>query len=240
MKGILITIMILATISGIQAKQFKVNIIQTPSTETPVKLLNAIAEATNNTVEIEIVPSARAIIQLESGNIDIVFPATVGFDQKKNAVLKHDFSKAIISKIVIVLYTNKSKPIEIAALKSGNPKGFKVESTASLSNIFEFDTIVSSILEGSFKKLDKGTIDGFLYTQLSGDEQLKKLPDLKNIKRQLYGITVTTCALQKGASGGEADKMLVNGIDILKKNGKFDQIMGQSIKEMAVYNDWQP
>ena len=224
----------------IQAKEYKLNIIQTPSTETPIKLFNAIAEATNNKVDIEVVPSGRAINSIETKKIDFVFPATIGFDAKKNAQLNYDFSKATISKLVIILYTNKNKPIDVAGLKNGNKKGYVIETTASLSTIFEFDTALTTNIEGSLKKLNYGRIDGFVYTQLSGDEQLRKLPDLKNIKRQLYGITITTCALQKGTSGGDVDQMLIKGLDILRKNGKFGQIMGGDEKAMAVYNDWQP
>jgi hypothetical protein len=54
-------------------------------------------------------------------------------------------------------------------------------------------------------------IDGIILSQLTGDA-IFKASGLKNIKRQLWYDYIRTFSLQKGARGGEIDKMLAEGI----------------------------
>jgi polar amino acid transport system substrate-binding protein len=239
-KLLLFMLIGLVLISGtiISAKEYKAAVYQLPTSDTYVNLLKAIAEATGNNFDIQIVPSARGVYMVENKQADFVCPATVSADPKKIPTMKYDYSTASLYKTTFVLYTNKSKPIDVAELKKGNSKNFKIETTASLAELFEFDLLPTTNLEGSLQKVDNGSIDGFIYSQTSGDQLLRKLA-LKNVKRQLYSKNDLAFGILKGTKGGEVDKMLANGITKTKASGKFDQIMGVLIKS-ADYIDWQP
>jgi len=239
-KLLIILLIGLLTVTGftVNAKDYKASVYQLPTSDTYVALLKAVAEATNNTITIEVVPAARGLYLVENNQSDFSLPATISNDPKKIAILKFDYSSAMLYKTTFVLYTNKTKKVDIANLKSGNSNKYKIETTASLAELFEFETLPSTNIEGSLKKVDNGTIDGFIYSQTSGDKTLKEL-GLKNIKRELYSKNDLSFAINKGKKGGDADKMLIDGIAKLKANGKFEQIMGALIKS-AEYNDWQP
>jgi polar amino acid transport system substrate-binding protein len=236
--GVLLSAFVLLAVP-LGAEQFKVALVELPSSANIATFFTAMGEATNNTFDVQIVPSARAVYLIDNKQVDIMYPSTHGFDAKKNAAQNHDFSSVTISKAVLVLYSNKNKPVDVADLKKGNTQKRQIETAGSLTGLFEFDPIQSTNVENSLKKIDAGTIDGYIYIQFTGDATIKKL-DLKNIRRDLYGIADTVCALQKGAAGGPADKALTDGLAATKKNGKFLQIMGQYIQGLDVYDDWQP
>jgi polar amino acid transport system substrate-binding protein len=222
----------------LNAKDYKVAIFQLPTAESFTELFKAVGEATNNDFEIQIVPPARGVYLIENKLADIFFPATISGDQKKQAGLKFDYSTARVFKAVFVLYTNKNKPVDIGELKKGNPKNYQIETTSSLADLFEFQPLQTTSLEASLKKVDAGTIDGLLYAQEAGDPFLKKL-GLKNINRKLYSKNDISFGIQKGSKGTEIDKMLTDGVEKLRANGKLNQIIAISIKN-SEYDDWQP
>lgn len=222
----------------VEAKDYKAAIIQTPTNDIYPVLIQAIARETNNNIEIEIVPSARAINLIENNEVDLICPATENNNPKKSAALKYDFSRVSLFKNPFVLYISKNKNIDIETLKKGNPQKYQIETTASLSDLFEFEPLISFNVEGSFKKVDVGRIDGFIYPQGAGDPVVKRL-GLKNIRRQLYSQINVVFGIQKGAKGDEVDKMLTKGIQKLKENGKLDKIIELLLKS-SKYDDWQP
>jgi polar amino acid transport system substrate-binding protein len=222
----------------IYAKDYKVAVYQLPTAESFASLIKAIGEATNNNFDIQIVPPARGVYLVENQQVDIIFPSTVSNDLKKQAGSKFDYSTVKAFKMIFVLYTNKNKPVDVAELKKGNPKNYKIETTASLAEMFEFTPLTTTNLEASLKKVDSGIIDGFLYAQEAGDPVLKNL-GLKNISRKFYSKNDIAFGIQKGAKGTEIDKMLAEGIEKVKANGKFNQILTVSIKN-SEYDDWQP
>jgi hypothetical protein len=236
--GVLLSVFVLIAIP-LGAETFKVALVDLPSADNIATFFAAMGEATNNTFDVQKVPSARASYLIDNNQVDIMYPSTHGFDAKKNAAQNHDFSSTTISKAVLVLYSNKNKPVAVADLKKGNTQKKQIETVGSLINLFEFDLIQSPNIEASLKRVDTGVVDGFIYIQITGDSTVKKL-GLKNIRRDLYGITDTVCSLQKGAAGGAADKALTDGLAATKKNGKFLQIMGQYTQGLDVYDNWQP
>jgi polar amino acid transport system substrate-binding protein len=222
----------------VDAKDYKAAIIQTPTNDIYPVLIKAIAQETNNTIAIEIVPSARAIDLLENKQVELLCPATENNILKKVADMKYEFSSVSLFKSPFVLYSNKNKKIDIETLKKGNPQKYQIETTPSLADLFEFESMLSFNVEASFKKVNTGMIDGFIYPQGAGDPVVKRL-ELKNIKRQLYNQLNVVFGIQKGAKGGEVDKMLTNGIQKLKENGKLDKII-ETLLKSSKYDDWQP
>jgi polar amino acid transport system substrate-binding protein len=240
MRNKLILCVVICTflISGamLNAKEYKVAVNQISTSDYYVNLTKAIGEVTGNTFDIQVVPRARCIYLIENKQVDFQIPNSL-MPTVKLSDINYDYSTVTLMKTAYVLYINKSANITIDELKKGNPKKYKIEALASLENAFGFAGSPSTNAEASFAKLNNGQIDGFIFSQSAGDPVLKKL-GLKNIKRLSYDNFQLKIAIQKGAVGGEVDKMLTDGINKLKANGKYNQIMADLIKE-SEYNEWQ-
>ena len=222
----------------LSAKEYNVAVYDIPTSKYFVELFKGIEETTNNTFNVQLVPPARGSYLIENNQTDVIFPATMSNDTKKASSGKFDYSAAKVYQMVFVLYMNKKKQVDIADLKKGNSKAYKIETTGSLAQMFEFQPLQTTNIEASLKKVEDGAIDGFLYAQDAADPLLKKL-GYKNISRKLYSINDIAFGIKKGTSGGELDKTLTAGVTKLKKNGKLDQILDVCIKN-SKYDDWQP
>jgi polar amino acid transport system substrate-binding protein len=222
----------------LNAKDYKAEIAQLPTTDSYTALLKAVGEETGNNFIIEAAPMARTIYLIENKQVDISGPGLWNPDLKNPPVLNHDIATTGLIKIPLVLYTNKNKPISIDELKKGNAKNYKIEANATIFLILDFQAQSTSSIDATLQKVANGTIDGFIETQSSGDPVLKNL-NLKNIKREQYGKFDIVLRIQKGTKAGELDKVLTSGISKLKANGKFDKIMDTFIKQ-STYIDWQP
>lgn len=239
MKRFLIGFLVVLVGSGaLFAADYSAVVIQLPGSDAYVTLFNAIGEATGKTFDVQVVPPARAAALVENKKADVMFPATKSTDPRKDAQRTIDFSAARVFSMVFVLYSNKGKSIPVAQLKSGNPDNFQVETTASLAGLFEFKPVIAPNVAASLKKVDAGRADGLIYPQEAGDPQVKSL-GLSRISRAKYSVNEITFGLQKGQAGGALDKVLVDGIDRLRANGKLDTIIAFALKN-GVYNDWQP
>jgi polar amino acid transport system substrate-binding protein len=203
------------------------------------KLFTAIAEATGNTVKIDVVPSARGMLMVATGKVDFCGPVTASRDPKQIANLDYDYSTLVTHETPLVLYTNKKKDISVEDLKKGNKSQYKIETAVSMVDIFPFKTLPSTNVEGSLKKVDSGDIDGYIYAQAASDPILKSL-GLKTIKRTLFDMAKGVLAIAKGSRGGEIDLILSKGVEILKANGKYAIIMSSLAGEGSKYSDWQP
>jgi polar amino acid transport system substrate-binding protein len=224
----------------LSAKEYKVAVNQISTTDYYVNLMKAIAEITGNTFDIQVVPRARAIYLIENKMVDVQIPNSLYIqDPAKLAELKYDFSSLVLMKVCFVLFSNKSKNINVEELKKGNPKKLIIETDTSLIDSFTFTPQGSPNPEGSLRKVDNGSIDGFLYSQSSTDPILKKT-GLKNIKRLFYSYYNLTYSLQKGAKGGEVDKIITDGINKLKAKGTYNAIIGDYFNASSVFVEWQP
>jgi ABC-type amino acid transport substrate-binding protein len=239
-KLFLCVLVIMMLLSGllVSAKDYKVAVFNVGTSEIFVSFLKSMAEATNNKFEIQTVPNARALYLLENNQVDIILPISVIIDEKKISSLSYSYSTTNLFNNAFVLYTNKKSQIDIESLKKGNPKNYKIETSASLADLLEFTPLISPNLEASLQKVDNGSIDGLLYSQSSGDILVKKLA-LTSIKRQFYGDRYLSFAIKKGTKGGEVDKLITDGITKTKANGKFEEILGVIYKK-AKYDNWQP
>ncbi len=222
----------------LSAKEYKVAVKELPATEQYIAMIKAIIEASGNTATFQVLPPARADYVISNKDVDIQFPIVIIPDKSKHKDLQYDYSTIEIFKTPWVLFTNKNKSVNLESLKKGNPDKLKIETDPSRLDDFNFAAIGSSNYEASFNKLSNGTIDGIILSQSTGDATLKKLA-LKNIKRELWFEYVRTFSLQKGARGGEVDKMLALGIEKLKSSPNYDELIGKQIRS-GKYDNWQP
>lgn len=231
---------VLFSVYGAAAQEYKVVVPQVSpaAIEVYTKSMEAIADAEGKKVAIQVLPFARAVYMIEAKQADIQSTIVQIPDKAKWAALKYDYSTEELIKIVFVLYTNKSKPVGAAELKAGNPKGFKIETDAAHTPHFPFAAPSTSI-EASLKKLDAGTIDGFVFSQGATDGLLKKL-ELKNVRRENFDTLSGVFLLQKGGRGGSIDKMISSGLAKIKANGKYKTIVGAYAEAASKYSDWQP
>jgi polar amino acid transport system substrate-binding protein len=220
------------------AQSYNVAVRQLATSDMYVNLIKAIGEAMNVTMNVQVMPGGRVNYLIENKQTDIILPDLRIPDPGKRAALKFDDSTVTMYNLSFVLYTNKAKPIDIADLKKGNKKGYKIETDVSQINTFEFVGIPTTNLDASLKKVNDGTIDGFIFSQSTGDAFLKK-GGYKNVKRSFYGIYDMAFGLQKGQTGGSLDKLLTEGIARIKANKKYEAILGQAVKD-GIYQDWQP
>jgi len=237
-KLLVFALLSVLTLTAAVGQTYKVAIPQLSASSIVEALIKALGEEEGVTMEIQTVPAARALYLLENGQVDILVPKSVITDAAKLAEQNFDYATPVLSRSAYVLYTNKSKNIDPAELKKGNPKGYKIETNTANVDSFEFKALPSSNIEASLKKVDSGVIDGYLYSQISSDAALKGL-GLKTIKRQLYNFSELGFGIKKGGVNGVVDKLLVNGMKRLRANGKFDKIMGDLIKQ-GEYDEWQP
>jgi polar amino acid transport system substrate-binding protein len=238
LKRLFLSSIIAAIAFSAFAQAYKVAIVQVSTSESFKALVEAIGAATGAKFEIQVVPSARVAYLVENGQADLGLPLLGLRDPAKAAALAYDYASASIYKNAFVLYSSKSKPLDIAELKKGNPKGYKIESGGSNANQYEFTATLSPNVEGSLRKIDSGSIDGYIYSQISSDVVLKAT-GLKSVRRQLYSDYDLRFILRKGGKGGALDALLSEGMAKIKASGRFDAIMGDIVKA-AKYSDWQP
>ncbi len=234
-------ILALASVVGLSSQSLNVVVPQVSpqAIEVYKAITQAIIDTAGKTATLQVLPFARAVYMMETKQADIMSAIVQVPDQKKWATLKFDYSTSSLFNVAFVLYTNKSKPLSVADLKSGNAKGYKLETDAAHTGHFPFAIAASTNIDASLKKVDSGDIDGFIFSQGTTDGVLKRLA-LKNIHRQYYDTFNGVFLLQKGARGGPLDAMITDGLAKLKANGKFQEIMGAYIQSASKYVEWQP
>jgi polar amino acid transport system substrate-binding protein len=237
----LIVLSLIATAIGASAQSWSVVVPQVSpqAIDTYTKTIQAIAGAEGKTATVQVMPFARTVYMVETKQADILCTIVQIPDQTKWAALKYDYSTSALVKISFVLYTNKAKPISVAELKSGNAKGYKIETDAAHVDHFGFAVAASTSIDASLQKLEAGTIDGYIFSQGSTDTALKRL-GLKNIARQDYATFNAVFALQKGGRGGPLDALITDGLAKIKASGKYQEIVGPYAAGASTYIEWQP
>lgn len=211
-----------------------------PGIESLVTLTKTLGEDMGATFEIKKVPIQRMVSMIIGNQADFGAPMLQLKDPNAIKNMPYMYSTGIIQQMCFILYTNKAKPIDVENLKNGNSKGYKIESDVSNMQMFNFKTLPSTNPAASFKKVNDGLIDGYIYGTEPGDSILKANRDaMKNVKRQLWDTYDIGYALPKGDKSGKTDKLLSDGLKKLKANGKLERIMADVIKS-GVYDDWQP
>jgi polar amino acid transport system substrate-binding protein len=182
----------------------------------------------------------RMVSMIIAKQADIGMPMLAIKNQDQINKLPYDYSTdKQEGGVTFILYTNKSKPIDMESLKKGNPNKYNIESDVSNINLFDFTTLPSYNIEGSFRKVESGRIDGYIMGQISSDPVLKSL-NLKNVKRQFFETYNTIFILQKGSKGSAVDKFLSEGLKKINASKKlYDEFVAPA-KKSVVYDDWQP
>jgi len=195
-----------------------------------VDLVKLIEKESGVTIHRDVVPFARSMDNVINRQVDFHMPLIMvpNADESK---LPYDHSTETIFHVNFVLYTNKSKPLDASKLAS-----YKLETDRAHTQYFPFPIEPSANLESSLKKLDAGRIDGFIFADFASDPIIKQ-NSLKNIHRSLYKVFDVKIILQKGARGGEVDKLLSSAIQSLRKKGEYDKLIGPVDRS---YDDWQP
>ena len=101
---------------------------------------------------------------------------------------------------------------------------------------FPFNIIPSNKIIESLKKLQKGRIDAFIFSDIATDSVLKNL-GYTEIQRRLYQRFEVKIILPKNEHGKQVDRMLSDAIQKLRKSGKLKEILG-SVDQP--YDNWQP
>ncbi len=209
-----------------------------PGIEPLQQMVMAMANQMGVKVEVQKVPMNRMVYMLISKEVDFGMPMIALKDPEKIKQLPFDCSTQFIHPMAFVLYANRQKKIDLASLKAGNTKSYKIESDLANADLFPFALLPSTNPEASLRKIDAARIDGYILGQSSADPVLRALK-LTNVTRQLYDNFDTAFALQKGGRGSPVDKFLTDGMKKIKESGEFDKIMGANAKA-SVWSDWQP
>lgn len=195
-----------------------------------IDLLKALAKASGDTIEIEVVPFARSMANLMEGRADFHLPL-LQVPGSPNGREKFDYSTDGTSQVNFVAYITKTSSVTVATLRKAN-----VETEAAHLEFFDFPVRPSTNIENSLKKVDAGRIDAFIFADTATDPVLKstKLP---NVKRELYARFDVKFVLPKGGNGGATDKFLSQTIAKLRASGEWQKVT-QPLN--IAYDNWQP
>jgi polar amino acid transport system substrate-binding protein len=217
-------------------KKFKASIAQMPFiSESPTKgvlvfLVKSWADATKNEIDIQTYPFTRSLDNVVTGKADFQFPFIKNptVDEKK---LDFDFSTSVIYQVNFVLYTNKNKSVDIKNLSK-----YKISTDAAHVEYMGFKVEPEYDVAAALKKVDTGRVDGFIHAEVVVDPVLREMK-LTSIKRELYKIFDVHAVLPKGQKGKDTDKMITEALAMVKKSGKYSELMDPVYKK---YDNWQP
>ena len=218
-------------------QEYRVALKDLPTTHFYLDLFNAIASEMNVKLNVVILPAARADYLIDTNRVDIDVPVLDVEDFGRSS-RQCDYGSTILYESAFVLFSAKGKEISIKNLMDGNSRRYSIEADIAIADQLGFSASPSTTIEGSLAKVNEGKIDGYIFSQTSTDPIAHKL-SLPNVKRQFYTKFYLYYALKKGERGGTLDKIITEGINKLKGNGKYEQTMGELIAA-AKYNNWQP
>ena len=222
------------------AQTYTVLIGDIPGIDSLITMTEELGKEMKVTLEIKKVPIQRMINMVIESKADFGAPMLKIKDPNAIKNLPYLYSTESIQQMCFILYTNKSKPIDIENLKNGNSKGYKIESDISNMQMFNFKTLQSTNPAASFKKVNDGLIDGYILGSEPGDSILRASKDtMKNVKRQLWETYDIGYVLSKTDKATAIDKLITDGLKKMKASGKLDAIMADVIKS-GVYDNWQP
>ncbi len=213
------------------AQTYKVSVGEIPATPILLEILKSI-ESANPGVKLEVTvrPFPRSLkAVLEDRAADFHYPfirpaneASVLFDVSTEPAFRSPF----------MIYENKNKPLDMS-----NPQQYKIETDMGHTGVFAFPAIGSGDIAASLRKVDAGRIDGYIFDELSTDEQLVA-GEFKNIHRKLYAWVDACFVLPKGSKGGSLDLALTKIMENAKNNQSYKDAYGK-LKAMYKGEEWQ-
>lgn len=236
----MVAMFLLSAFSAAYSQSYTILIGDIPGIDSLVEMTRTLGEEMGVQFDIKKVPIPRMISMIASNQADFGAPLLQLKDKNAAKNLPYVQSTGVIQQMCFILYTNKSKPIDIDNLKAGNSKGYKIESDISNMQMFSFKTLQSTNPMASFKKVNDGLIDGYILGSEPGDSILRaNKAAMTNVKRQLWDTYDIGYGLARNDKTGATDKMLSDGIKKMKANGKLEKILSDVIKS-GKYDDWQP
>ncbi len=195
-----------------------------------VDFVKALGKAAGKEIEMQVVPFNRSMNDAVKGNVDFHVPL-IKADNVDESTLDYLHSTETIFHVNFVLYTNKSKMLDIDKMKD-----YRIETDLAHVKYFNFPVTGSSNIVSSLKKVNAGRIDGFIFADFASDPIVKN-EGLGDLQRSLYKIFDVKIILPKNEKGKATDAYLTDTIAKLRSDGTFSQIMSAIDKP---YNDWQP
>lgn len=181
--------------------------------------------------KIERLPNARAISYVVRGLIDFHYPVLLPLSNVKRK-FEYAFSGLTVSTVVYAVYVKK----ENSKIYVHNLQNYVIEGESGHIDFFDFKVDPSSCPECSFKKLEAGRIDGYIYPALEGDEIIARLK-LKHVDSYYFDTYEIKFALPANERGKEVDRLLTRAFENLKKRPAF----GEIYREFAKANkNWKP
>lgn len=194
-----------------------------------IDFVHAIGEVADMDVDIQIIPLKRSTYYAKVRKVDFHLPF-IRPENIREDTLPYDFSTETVFHLNFVLYSNKSKNLNI-----DNLKFYHIETDPVFTRYFPFDIFPYGSVNDALKKIIFNEIDGMIFIDGVVDPIVKQL-NLKNIHRQLYKRYEVKFVLPRGEKGGDIDQLLSVALRKLKDTGKFQDILGAAD---SPYNDWQ-
>lgn len=145
---------------SLHAQTYTVLVGDIPGIDSLVTMISTMGEDMGLTFNIQKVPMQRMVTMIASKQADFGAPAIKFTDKNAIANLPYIQSSAVVQQMTFILYTNKTKPIDIDNLKKGNSKGYKIESDIANANRFNFSTLPSTNPFASLKRLMTDSLTG--------------------------------------------------------------------------------
>lgn len=178
------------------------------------------------TIELIVVPWARALSLLEHGQVDLVFPA----GKNTERMARFSYSAEFVNEVSYVIYINADNAITWQGLSSlrnltiGVKRGFSYGDTwNAFTEVNKYS--IGKIAEG-FGMLSQGRIDGFLGYETNWDYLLekhnwqKKYKKLPAFERTLEYMV----ALKSNTNGNRLLADFDKGKQQLKQSGRLDDL----------------
>lgn len=184
----------------------------------------------------ETLQPARGLNLIKSGKIDVLIPEIrANVDPKARG---SDYAPIDLFKVDWVFYYRAGQSLDFAALRRGDQGKLVIEAEPSIFEGIKLRCTPTYDYAASFLKLSKGRIDGLFVPPFTGDAMLRA-SGIKNVRRMKWQTDRVTLSLKKGGIDSPWGKSLLAGIERLKKNGRYQVLMGDLISG-STYIEWQP
>lgn len=195
-----------------------------------IKLVKALAKASETDITYNIFPFARSVTNVESGQADFHIPLIRNTVVSEND-LKFFYSRETIFHVNFVLYTRKGSGVTIDNLASR-----VIASDRAHVDYFPFHVQPSNSIELSLKMLSIGRIDGYIFADSAVDPVLKLLK-LTNIQRSFYQRFDVKIIYPRTERGHQTAAVLSKALEKLKESGELAEIERPAD---FPYDNWQP
>lgn len=212
-------------ISDVSARDLTISVARIPKMSPNrnegifINILKAMQKAyPEGKISYDVRPFKRSLLKVINNEVDLHLPVA----DIKAPSLPFQLSKISVGNVEFDLYTHiKNKKINV-----NNFRDFKIEVDAGNQMYFSFkNSIISSCIECSLKKVNAGRIDGYLHGAPDSDLVIAKY-SLTHIKKQFYDKYDIRFAISKKKSKKDFDEInhILNMIiKRMKSNGDYDK-----------------